>query len=71
MHSVMSIFTFVGNTLSQQDDSYSFQVISKVIDTLLPALFKVKQPVTHQVFKKKIFSLVLFVCCLDCWLYCI
>ncbi|EDO34893.1 predicted protein [Nematostella vectensis] len=40
LHNVMSIFTFMGANLLRQDDSYSFQIISKTVDTVIPALIQ-------------------------------
>jgi len=37
----MSIFTFVGTNLAQHDDVYSFQLITRTIDTVIPALITV------------------------------
>ena len=37
----MSIFTFMGSCMLQQDDAYSFQLITKTLDTIIPALIKV------------------------------
>jgi len=41
LHNAMSIFTFVGNSLAQHDDAYSFQLIARTIDTVIPALITV------------------------------
>ena len=41
LHNVMSIFTFVGGGLLQQDDSYSLQVITTAVQTIIPALLQV------------------------------
>ena len=38
---MMSIFTFMGASVMRQDDSYSFEVISKTLDTVIPALIQV------------------------------
>ncbi|KAK3716752.1 hypothetical protein QZH41_018234 [Actinostola sp. cb2023] len=40
LHNVMSIFTFMGASMLRQDDSYSFQVISKTVETVIPALIQ-------------------------------
>lgn len=40
LDNVMSIFTFMGSSLVRQDDSYSFEVISATIKTIVPALLK-------------------------------
>ena len=41
LHNVMSIFTFMGASVVRQDDSYSFEVITKTLDTVIPALIQV------------------------------
>lgn len=41
LHNVMSIFTFMGASVIRQDDSYSFEVITKTLDTVIPALIQV------------------------------
>ncbi|XP_065904568.1 HEAT repeat-containing protein 1-like isoform X3 [Dysidea avara] len=40
LHNIMSIFTFMGTYLSRHDDQYSFEVILKAMDNLLPVLVK-------------------------------
>ncbi len=42
MHNIMPIFTFMGANIMRQDDQYSFQVITKTIDTVIPALIQVR-----------------------------
>ena len=37
----MTIFTFMGASVMRQDDSYSFEVITKTLDTVIPALIQV------------------------------
>ena len=37
----MPIFTFMGANIMRLDDSYSFQVINKTVQTVIPALIKV------------------------------
>jgi len=51
LHNAMSIFTFVGSNLAQHDDAYSFQLITRTIDTVIPALVTVSilTVVTHTV----------------------
>lgn len=41
LHNIMAIFTFMGSSILRQDDAYSFQVISKIVDTVIPILVKV------------------------------
>ncbi|XP_070194933.1 HEAT repeat-containing protein 1-like isoform X2 [Littorina saxatilis] len=38
LHSMMSVFTFMGANILRQDDSYSFQVITRILETVFPAL---------------------------------
>ncbi|XP_075718875.1 HEAT repeat-containing protein 1 [Rhinoderma darwinii] len=38
LHNIMPIFTFMGASVMRLDDSYSFQVISKTVQTVIPAL---------------------------------
>ncbi|XP_071850119.1 HEAT repeat-containing protein 1-like isoform X2 [Apostichopus japonicus] len=40
LHNIMSIFTFMGANVLRQDDGYSFQVINKTLQTVIPALLK-------------------------------
>lgn len=35
---IMPIFTFMGSTVVRQDDSYSIQIISKVLETVVPVV---------------------------------
>lgn len=43
LHNVMAIFTFMGSHILRQDDAYSFQVISKTMQVIIPALTKVNK----------------------------
>ncbi|XP_068676688.1 HEAT repeat-containing protein 1-like isoform X1 [Montipora foliosa] len=58
LHNVMSIFTFMGASAVRQDDSYSFEVISKTLDTVIPALIQAgeKEQLPH-LTKKDVSSL--------------
>ncbi|KFB38442.1 AGAP009004-PA-like protein [Anopheles sinensis] len=38
LHNMMEIFTFVGSSIVRQDDAYSFQIISKTIETIVPTI---------------------------------
>uniref|UniRef100_A0A182VU08 HEAT repeat-containing protein 1 n=1 Tax=Anopheles minimus TaxID=112268 RepID=A0A182VU08_9DIPT len=38
LHNMMEIFTFVGSSIVRQDDAYSFQIISKIIETIVPII---------------------------------
>ena len=41
LHNIMSIFTFMGINVLRQDDSYSFQVIKRTVEAVIPALVQV------------------------------
>lgn len=41
LHNIMSIFTFMGANVMRLDDAYSFQVISKTVKMVIPALIQV------------------------------
>ncbi|XP_022087703.1 HEAT repeat-containing protein 1-like isoform X2 [Acanthaster planci] len=43
LHNIMAIFTFMGTNMLHRDDSHSFQVISRTIETVIPALIKVNE----------------------------
>ncbi|XP_052098508.1 HEAT repeat-containing protein 1-like [Mytilus californianus] len=38
LHNIMSVFTFMGDTILRQDDAYSFHIISRILETVIPAL---------------------------------
>ncbi|CAG9121545.1 unnamed protein product [Plutella xylostella] len=40
LHHTMEIFTFMGTSVLRHDDAYSFQIITKIIETLIPILVK-------------------------------
>ncbi|XP_072906670.1 HEAT repeat-containing protein 1 [Hemitrygon akajei] len=40
LHNIMPIFTFMGANVMRLDDSYSFQVINKTVQTVIPALIQ-------------------------------
>lgn len=46
---MMSVFTFMGASILRQDDSYSFRVINRVIETVFPALFMVSVLMTFKI----------------------
>ncbi|KXS11658.1 glycosyltransferase family 32 protein [Gonapodya prolifera JEL478] len=56
LNTVMPVFTFLGTNLVRQDDDYSFHVIHKTIETVLPALVQPREAQTSEwediVFKK-------------------
>ena len=41
LHNIMSIFTFMGMSVLRQDDTYSFQIIKRTVESIIPALIKV------------------------------
>lgn len=40
LHHIMAIFTFMGSSVLRHEDTYSFQIITKIIDTVIPILVK-------------------------------
>ncbi|XP_059617270.1 HEAT repeat-containing protein 1 homolog [Phlebotomus argentipes] len=40
LHNMMDIFTFMGSSVVRQDDAYSFQIISNIIENVIPILVK-------------------------------
>lgn len=40
LHNITDIFTFMGSTIVRQDDAYSFQIILKIIDSVVPILIE-------------------------------
>ncbi|XP_063234714.1 HEAT repeat-containing protein 1 isoform X2 [Bacillus rossius redtenbacheri] len=40
LHNMMSIFTFIGYSVLRLDDAYSFQIITKILDSVIPILIK-------------------------------
>lgn len=45
LHHIMEIFTFIGSSVLRHDDAYSFQIITKIIETLIPILVKLDKDV--------------------------
>lgn len=41
LHNIMPIFTFMGANLMRLDDAYSFRVIDKTVQMVIPALIQV------------------------------
>ncbi|CAD6935919.1 unnamed protein product [Tilletia caries] len=37
LHNVMPIFTFVGSSMLQRDDSYSFEIVQQTLQSIIPA----------------------------------
>ena len=74
----MPIFTFMGASLLRQDSLYSFQIITKTIDTIIPPLIKVcfKWNLTLKLFfvfvcweVQVLVSLLFIVCFMSCLLF--
>ncbi|KAL1109946.1 hypothetical protein AAG570_014103 [Ranatra chinensis] len=40
LHNIMAIFTFIGSSVLRQEDAYSLQIISQIIDTIIPVLIE-------------------------------
>ncbi|KAK5645643.1 hypothetical protein RI129_004107 [Pyrocoelia pectoralis] len=40
LHHIITIFTFMGSSVLRHDDEYSFQIITKIIDTVTPILIQ-------------------------------
>lgn len=40
LHNIIEIFTFMGSSVLRQDDAYSFQIISKIVETIIPVLIQ-------------------------------
>lgn len=38
LHNIMAIFTFMGSSVLRQDDAFSFQIISNILETIVPLL---------------------------------
>lgn len=51
LHHTMEIFTFMGSSVLRHDDAYSFQIITKIIETLIPILVKLDKSVDE--YKEK------------------
>lgn len=47
MHGIMSLFTFMGNSILRQDDAYSTQLIQQTVMNIIPALAKTNQGDAH------------------------
>ncbi|XP_044269231.1 HEAT repeat-containing protein 1 homolog [Tribolium madens] len=46
LHHIMAIFTFMGSSVLRHEDAYSFQIITRIIDTVIPILVKDNNPET-------------------------
>ncbi|CAH2104988.1 unnamed protein product [Euphydryas editha] len=52
LHHTMEIFTFMGSSVLRHDDAYSFQIITKIIETLVPILVKLDKSVEEYTEKE-------------------
>lgn len=43
LHNMMDIFTFVGTSVVRRDDAYTYQIISDIIQSIIPTLIASKQ----------------------------
>uniref|UniRef100_A0A8B9K3U5 HEAT repeat-containing protein 1 n=1 Tax=Astyanax mexicanus TaxID=7994 RepID=A0A8B9K3U5_ASTMX len=48
LHNIMPIFTFMGANIMRLDDTYSFQVISRTVRTVIPALIQAHEAAGSQ-----------------------
>jgi len=51
----MSIFTYMGANIMRQDDMYSFQIITKTLDTVVPEIVKVQYVICYCIFSLKLY----------------
>lgn len=56
LNDMMTIFTFVGTTLARHEDSYSFQIIAKIIENIIPTITKMKRSEDEIIPILKIFA---------------
>lgn len=47
LHGIMSLFTFMGNSILRQDDSYSTQLIQQTVVNIIPSLAKTSRGKIH------------------------
>ncbi|CAH0404614.1 unnamed protein product [Chilo suppressalis] len=45
LHHTMEVFTFMGSSVLRHDDAYSFQIIVKIIETLIPIIVKLDKDI--------------------------
>ncbi|TSL75270.1 HEAT repeat-containing protein 1 [Bagarius yarrelli] len=48
LHNIMPIFTFMGANIMRLDDAYSFQIINRTVQMVIPALIRAHGEGTHQ-----------------------
>lgn len=51
---MMDIFTFMGSTLVRQENAYSFQIITKIIESVIPILVRINENHTAEQREKKV-----------------
>uniref|UniRef100_I3KSE2 HEAT repeat-containing protein 1 n=1 Tax=Oreochromis niloticus TaxID=8128 RepID=I3KSE2_ORENI len=49
LHNIMPIFTFMGASIMRLDDAYSFRVIDKTVQMVIPPLIQVRRSASHVV----------------------
>ena len=42
LHNIMAVFTFMGSSMLRQDTEYSFRVIERTVESVVPALLQVR-----------------------------
>uniref|UniRef100_A0A672UEF3 HEAT repeat-containing protein 1 n=1 Tax=Strigops habroptila TaxID=2489341 RepID=A0A672UEF3_STRHB len=52
LHNIMPIFTFMGANVLRLDDTYTFQVINKTVQMVIPALIQVNLSIVEEVVIK-------------------
>ncbi|CAK1549634.1 unnamed protein product [Leptosia nina] len=52
LHHIMEIFTFIGSSVLRHDDAYSFQIITKIVETLIPILVKMNKNISDYTKKE-------------------
>lgn len=52
LNHTMEIFTFMGSSVLRHDDAYSFQIITKIIETLIPILVKLDKNIEDHTEKE-------------------
>lgn len=48
LHNIMPIFTFMGASIMRLDDAYSFRVIDKTVQMVIPPLIQVRRRRSRQ-----------------------
>lgn len=51
---MMDIFTFMGSTLVRQENAYSFQIITKIIESVIPILVRINDKHTPEQREQKV-----------------